>query len=72
MVSSGLTPVKKIVKVYENGGKEAMNIVLLNLKILNKRIADKTLVTSGFLVAVIAAVVAAGIFWRYVLNDSLS
>ncbi len=46
--------------------------LLRGLRILNKRIADTAYVTSGFLVAVITVVVAAGVFWRYVLNDSLS
>ncbi len=49
-----------------------MNVLLRCLKILNRRIADTALVTSGFLVAVITIVVAVGVFWRYVLNDSLS
>ena len=49
-----------------------MHVVLRNLKILNKGIAGTALVTSGFLVATISLVVAAGVFWRYVLNDSLS
>jgi len=49
-----------------------MNVMLRGLKVLNKRIADTALVTSGILVAVITIVVAAGVFWRYVLNDSLS
>jgi len=49
-----------------------MNIVLRGLRSFNKGIADTALVTSGILVAVITVVVAAGVFWRYVLNDSLS
>lgn len=51
---------------------ERMNVLLRGLRILNKRIADTALVASGILVAVITVVVAAGVFWRYVLNDSLS
>ena len=49
-----------------------MRQLLRSLRILNKRIAGTALVTSGILVAVITVVVAAGVFWRYVLNDSLS
>ena len=49
-----------------------MNVILRSLKFLNKGIADTALVISGILVAVITVVVAAGVFWRYVLNDSLS
>ena len=49
-----------------------MKLILRSLKVLNKGIADVALGTSGILVAVIAVVVAAGVFWRYVLNDSLS
>lgn len=39
---------------------------------LNKGIAGTALIASGLLVAAITIVVAAGVFWRYVLNDSLS
>lgn len=46
--------------------------LLRGLRIFNKKIADTAFVTSGILVAVITVVVAAGVFWRYVLNDSLS
>ena len=46
--------------------------LLQGLKSLNKGIASSALVLSGILVAVISVVVAAGVFWRYVLNDSLS
>lgn len=38
----------------------------------NRSLALSALVACGVLVAVITAVVAAGVFWRYVLNDSLS
>ncbi len=42
------------------------------LRGLSKGIAETALVMSGLLVAAITIVVAAGVFWRYVLNDSLS
>ncbi|MEP0521332.1 MAG: TRAP transporter small permease [Hyphomicrobiales bacterium] len=49
-----------------------MKAVLKNLIAFNSRVATFALVASGLLVALIAIVVAAGVFWRYVLNDSLS
>lgn len=49
-----------------------MRRLLQGLKILNKGIAKSAFVASGLLVLVITIVVAAGVFWRYVLNDSLS
>lgn len=44
----------------------------IGLTRLNFLIAKSATVLSGSLVASITAVVAAGVFWRYVLNDSLS
>lgn len=49
-----------------------MKAVLKNLIAFNSRVATFALFASGLLVALIAIVVAAGVFWRYVLNDSLS
>lgn len=39
---------------------------------LNRNLAGILLIASGSLVLVMTCVVAAGVFWRYVLNDSLS
>lgn len=49
-----------------------MIAVLKKLIAFNSRVAKFALFASGGLVASIAVVVAAGVFWRYVLNDSLS
>lgn len=49
-----------------------MNAVLKKLIAFNGGLAKFALFASGLLVALIAIVVAAGVFWRYVLNDSLS
>ncbi|MCY6379947.1 TRAP transporter small permease [Hoeflea prorocentri] len=49
-----------------------MDRLLRYLRVFNKGIAGTALVASGTLVAIITIVVAAGVFWRYVLNDSLS
>lgn len=49
-----------------------MNWLLGGLRRFNGKVAGAANVACGVLVAVVTAVVAAGVFWRYVLNDSLS
>ena len=49
-----------------------MNWMLRYLRVINRAVAGTALAVGGGLVTTIAAVVAAGVFWRYVLNNSLA
>ncbi len=49
-----------------------MNSLYCGLASLNRNLARLLLFACGSLVFVLTCVVAAGVFWRYVLNDSLS